>query len=274
MNNETEAINRIVELGVAAAKPEVQTNGDKAFAFLPSDTKAHDLSAFFPPTHIARAVEVLDAGSFADYVNRYKTDRTLLFAKVSDSGAVLKAILDYHGAAPELKAERCEHTAIYSTADTSEWKTWMAANRKPMNQVEFATWLEDNLPLFVEPKGADLLELVKTLVGKSDVRFTSSLRLDSGANQLHYDEDVSLKGQTTTKPGDIELPNIITAGIAPFQGAAKYEVKARLKYRIENRKLSLWFETIGVHTIIRDSVLEVVKEIEGKTGIKPLLGTT
>lgn len=266
-----EAIDRISELGTLAARPPVQT-ADKHFAFLPATVKAEDLSKFFPPTHIQSNVGLLDADSFGDYVNRFKTENTLIFAQVTDSGATIRAVLDYHGSAPSLAPGRCAHTVTYATADTAEWRAWTAANRTKMDQVNFATWLEDNLPLFVEPKGADLLELVKTLIGKSDVRFTSGIRLESGANTLHYDEDVSLKGQITTKPGDIDLPGIITAGISPFQGAAKYEVKARLKYTIEGRKLRLWFETIGVHGIVRDSVLAVVKKIADKTGIVPLLG--
>lgn len=55
-------------------------------------------------------------------------------------------------------------------------------------------------------------------------------------------------------------------------GAARYEVKARLKYKIESRKLSLWFETIGLHVIIRDSVRAIIEKVTADTGINPLIG--
>lgn len=269
-----EAINRIAELGAVSITPKVHSEGGKPFVIIPDGTKAEDVSGFFPASYIRRSVSLLEADSFADYVNRFKTDDTLLFAAVTEQGCTLKAILDYHTAAPELIPHRCEHVASYATIETPEWKTWMAANRKAMSQVDFATWLEDNSTMFVNPKGADLLELVQTLVGKCDVRFVSGVRLRDGANRLNYEEDVILKGQSTTTSDAVDLPTTLAVGIAPFQGAPKYQITARLKFRIEGRKLSLWFETVAPHTIIRECVLAVVKQVAEKTGITPLLGNT
>lgn len=59
--------------------------------------------------------------------------------------------------------------------------------------------------------------------------------------------------------------------------------QARLKYRIESRKVTFWLETINLAGITRDALLLIAKEIgspekpegkEGKagTGIVPLLG--
>ena len=221
---------------------------------------------------------MLEAGSFADYVNRFKTENTLIFASVSESGATFTAMLDYHAAAPALTAARCEHVAVFSTIQTPEWKTWMEANRKPMDQVAFATWIEDNLRLFVSPEGsaapsgAELLELVKSLHGHSNARFNTALRLNTGAYSVAYEEDVAIRGTSTTQAGDIELPPEIVSGIAPFQGGPPYEIHARLKSRVTDRKLVLWFETIAVPNIVRDSILALVKQVEAQTKIIPLLG--
>lgn len=263
-----EVIDRLVELGHVA---EIEDKGDKAFSLVPGDLKAIDLSQFYPPKFIKETAKLIDGDSFSDYVNRFKTENTLVFASVTDTGARLVALLDYHG--PPDKAARCEHLAVYETVPTTEWSTWQSANRQKMDQVKFAKWLEDNAKLFVAPSGADLLELVLTLEGKNEVNFTSAHRLESGKNKLDYTEDVTLRGVQSTKQGSVDLPRELVAGISPFHGAPKYSVRARLKCRIEGRKLSLWFETVEPHVIIRDSVLAVVKQVAEKTGITPLLGS-
>jgi len=265
-----EAIDRIFRMGAAF------TSGDKLadrFAVIPSDMKVEDLGRYFDPPRIIRRVTLLDAGSFAEYVNRFKTDNTLVFANVSEKGATLQAVLDYHGAAPGLTPAHCTHSAIYNTIETHEWKTWQLASGKAMEQVPFATWLEDNAAMVVNPPGAELLEMVRSLHGHANARFASALRLDNGSYSASYEEDVAVRGTSTTRGGAIELPAEITAGIAPFEGAPVYEVRARLKSRVTERKLVLWFETIAPHKIVRDSMLLLVKQAAEKTGIIPLLGT-
>jgi len=230
------------------------------------------LEQYFPPTRIQQRVILLEAGSFIEYVNHFKGPDTLIFANVSETGADFTAVLDYHGAAPELDPAYCSHIAKFTAIETPEWKTWKAANRQAMDQVKFATFLEDNLTLFVDPSGAALLELVKSLHGHRNARFTSSLRLDNGSYAVSYDEDISVRGTSSTQSGALELPPVIKAGMRVFQGADAYEIPARLKSRCEERKLVLYFETIGLPTIVRESILLLVKQIEDGTSIIPLLG--
>lgn len=266
-----ESIQALFDAGLIHAKPVVVKDGDP-FIVLPQHYRAEDISKFLAPTRIKQTPAMIEAGSFIDYVNRFKSDDTLIFANVTDCGAMLIGIIDYHGAAPDPQADYCQHRVSFETIATKEWFDWMAANGKKMDQVAFATWLEEHYPLITDPSGAVLLELVQTLIGKSDVRYNSAIRLKSGSSKLDFEEDVTLRGTTATKEGEVELPQVITAGISPFQGTEKYEVKARLKYRIESRKLQLWFETIAPHRIVRDAILGIVKQIAEKTKIIPLIG--
>jgi uncharacterized protein YfdQ (DUF2303 family) len=267
-----ESIDRIIELGCLSAEPKTtDLNGDQ-FLLVPTGMKVESLAHLTAPKRIKRNVALLEAASFAAYVNRFKSEDTLVFASVSETGAHFTAMLDYHGSAPKLAPAYCDHQARYATAETPEWKTWLAANRQPMDQVKFATWLEDNMGLIKEPAGADLLEFIQSLEGSSSVRFNAACRLKSGGNRLDYEEDVTLKGNSATQNGAVELPNTIMAGLRPFVGSQPYEVRARLKFRIEGRKLSLWFETIALPSIVRDSVMLLVQQIETETGLKPLIG--
>lgn len=264
-----------VDLGRALGQPITNPlPGGEPFVVLPKGYTVADISAHAPPTHIRTKVALTEPAAFIAYVNRFKTERTLIFAHVTDTGAKLSAVLDYHGKpGEEHQAARLAHVATFECLPTTEWRRWVEANTKRFDQVGFATWLEENQDLLVTPNGAALLEFVQTLEGKNSVRFNSAVRLQSGGNALQYDEDVELRGSVTTTTGKMELPNFIEAGIEPFQGMGKYKVRARLKYRIESRKLTLWFETVAMHRIVRDAVAGVLKDVAEKTALVPLAGT-
>ena len=266
-----ETLQRIIDLAVQSAKPGVIENEfgkSEPFLLLPDGVKPVSVANFCPPTRIKRGVNLLDAGSFADYVNRFKNDNTLIFANITEKTAFFTAFLDYHGKG---EPDFCDHLAQFSTLATPEWVIWLAANRKEFGQVEFATWLEDNLQLFTEPKGADFLEIITTLEGKQEVRFTSGVRLQSGGNELNYEEDVGLSGQGV-KAGKIKMPQTIKAKLVLFHGGKPVDITARLKYRIASRKITFWLETVNLPKLVRDSLIEVTKEIAEKTKIIPLLG--
>lgn len=271
-NNDTAKM--LVQLGAKA--PEVITldSGDKVVV-LPGGMGIHSLKEFSAPQRIEQEVTLLEAGSFIEYVNRFKDTDTLIFCDVSETGVTFKAMLDYHQQKEKgTHAPRyCTHVADFTAIHTPEWRAWQSANRQRMSQVDFATWLEDNAQLFVQPKGAELLELVRTLHGHANARFSTALRLDNGSHSVSYEEDVQIKGTGAgTKSGDVKLPPEVVAGVAVFQGGQPYKITARLKARVQERSLTLWFETIQMPAVVRESILMLVKQIAEKTGITPLLG--
>lgn len=276
LDPDTMPVQALVQLGRTLGQPvQHPAPGGETFMVVPKGYDLADLSKFAPPQYVKQAVRLTEPAAFVAYVNRFKTAQSLIFASVTDLGASFRAILDYHpaqaggGAAPD----RCAHQAKFDCVPTNEWQQWTKANGQKFDQVTFATWLEEHQNLIVNPKGADLLEFVTTLEGKNHVRFNSSVRLQTGGNALSYDEDVELQGRVNTEAGKMTLPPLIVAGIEPFYGVGKYEVQARLKFRIESRKLQLWFETVALHRIVRDAVAGVLKDITERTGITPLAGS-
>jgi uncharacterized protein YfdQ (DUF2303 family) len=266
---DTDAINRLVALG-GAANQFTPEGGDFPVILVPSGTNLLSLEKFLPPSRIQQQVTLLEVESFVAYVNRFKGEDTLIFVNVTEQGAVFKAVIDYHG---QEGPDYCSHVVNFSLIQTPEWKTWMEADRDLMSQVDFATWLEDNEKLLREPSGAALLELVRDLHGHKNARFNSAVRLDTGAHTVGYEEDVVIRGSNSSKSDEMALPPVIVAGISVFQGAPAYKVAARLKCRVEDRQLHLFFETINSHTIVRESIMLAVKEVAEKTKIIPLLGS-
>src|SRR6185436_11169208 len=117
---DADVVNRLVDLGRSLG-PVVQTEGGDPVIMLPMGFHTESLKAFFPPKRIERKVVLLEPGSFADYVNRFKGTDSLIFADVTDTGARFVAILDYHGAAPDFKPTYCAHVASFECMPTKEW---------------------------------------------------------------------------------------------------------------------------------------------------------
>lgn len=264
-------IDRLLELGGNLTQP-IETEAG-VFGIVPNGCKVEELTRFYPPNRIKETVKLSDATSFIAYVNRFKTPATLLFAYAHEEPIGVCAVLDYHEAAPKLKPAYTAHRARFHFRTTDDWKTWMVADRKRMNQLDFAVWLEDNAPLL--QNGLELLELVQSLHGHVDARFNQTIRLKDGAVKLVFDEDVVIRGttQSSSKAGEMDLPPFITAKLAIFEGGPVQTITARLRERCENRKLTLWFETMQPARMMRECVDRTLAEIAEKTEITPLLGS-
>lgn len=264
-------IDRLVELGGAeSALHNVPASGADPFVVIPSGCRVESLVGYCPPNRIRRAVSLDEPSSFCEYVNRFKSKNTLIFCALEASTHNFTAILDYHG--PDVPAY-CAHTACFLPRETREWTAWQAKDGRAMSQREFAEFIEEHRQEILEPPGAELLELVETLHGHCDARFSNAVRLASGALKFSYDEDISLRGTITTKQGEFELPRQLTASLSPFYGTPAVAVTARLKFTVKKPTLELRYELVRPHVIVRDALCVIVKSIAEQTKIVPLIGT-
>ena len=247
----------------------VDLDGGDSVVLLPQGMSVVSLAPYLPPDFIKQNVALTHADSFLAYVKNFKSGATQIFAAVTDRGASFLAALDYHGG--EASPDRVAHRATYTCQPTVEWQTWMGRDRKEMTQEDFALFLEENERLFLAPNGAELLELITTLEGKSHVNFTSGVRLQSRSVRLTFEEDTDVRGGVGT--GQIEIPQVLSLAIAPFEGEVPYSVKARLRYQITSRKLVFWYETITPHLIVRDAAKLIVERVSTETGIPVLMGS-
>lgn len=265
-----ELLVELLKLGSTSATPfTIDSDGDP-IAIVPDGLKVLDLKQFVDPKRIERYVRFTTAASFSAYVNRFAEPATLICAASVNGTTIFTALLDYH--APG-KPARVAHKAEFVPVVTEDWKTLMASDRKCFSQLEFATWLEENARFVTSPASADLLELVQTLNGKSDVRFDSAVRLQSGGSRVSFEEDVQLKGSISSVSGFVEFPSTLALAVQPFEGAAVYALSARLKYRIASNKLALWYEIVTPHLVVRDAVDLIVAQITKDTGLTPLYGS-
>lgn len=233
--------------GTAAAK---NATGD--YAVLPEGYGLKDLECFQDrPRRIKEALSVATARSFIKYVADFGTGYTAVFSDLRSQK--FKAVLDYHD--PVSGAGWCEHTVTYSCPVDIRWKTWTAQNGKPLKQVDFARFIEDNLIDIAKPNGADILAIAKELQAKKSIDFKSGQNLNNGDIQFTYNE------ATTGAAGQLAIPETFTLGIPVYEGGCKYEVIARLRYRISEGGLALWYDLLRPERMEEDAFKEVEEEI-------------
>jgi uncharacterized protein YfdQ (DUF2303 family) len=248
-----------------------KTEAGREYAVLPEGARLQVLDELREfPVRAKGNVQVSELDSFIRYVKAFG-GKTRIFASIDkESGrASFNAILDYHEA-QEGKPGWCEHKLTLSPALSVEWQRWLAANRAHMNQEQFAEFVEDNSGDVVEPSGAQMLEIAKTLEAKTSVEFKSGVRLENGDHQLRY------ASQTTGRAGgngELEIPALFALGLVIFDGGPGYKVSAKLRYRITDGRLVLWFDLINPHKVVDAACKEILATIKTETEIEAFIGS-
>lgn len=253
-------------LDAGAALAEHSRIEDVPVIIVPEGYKALELAHLLPaPQRKTGVAKLLDLESFSRFVTENKSDCTRIYGTHNPPNFV--AVLNDHGAGgPGWR----DYRATYSCPISAEWATWTKASGRRMSQEEFATFIEDNARDIVTPSAADMLEISRTLQAKKSVNFSSGIRLDNGEHQLKYEEQIE---GSAGRQGDLRIPETFVIGLPFTQGGPGYQLKARLRYRIDKSDLQMWFDLDAPHKIVEDAVAELFSFVEQGTGIKVFNGT-
>src|SRR5262249_45120728 len=127
-----------------------------------------------------------------------------------------------------------------------------------------AEFLEDGVSSIVSPAAADVLEACRTLHVQRGVTFRSADRPQSGEIRFNYVEEDTVKAG---RSGDVELPEIVTLEIAPWEGCEPARLTARLRYRLANGALLLGYRLTRPHEVLRAAWDTVVMVANKETGL-------
>lgn len=218
--------------------------------------ESHQLS----PSRIRQRVRLISPASLIAYISKFKDERTVVFAdKVKTS---IVAVLDYHESAAV--ANWGEHKAVYDCPFSDEWKEWASRDKSGMCQTDFAEFLENHIqniaPVsddYKGPSGTDLLEMILAFQETRKAEFKSVRRLQDGTFQMSYSDEKSGSGNTS-------LPEKISLAISPFHNGAPYQVDARIRYRLREGQLVLWYELIEPAKIVEHAFQEIVVDMESQ----------
>ncbi|SXM96819.1 Uncharacterized conserved protein [Klebsiella pneumoniae] len=209
-----------------------------------------------------QTTNLISPGSLIAYIQRFRDERSVVFADKTKTRIV--AVLDFHQNADS--PHWGMHKAVYDCPFSDEWKAWSAVDGHKMNQIDFAEFLENNIqnvaPVgdnYSGPSGTELLEMVLAFQETRKVEFKSVKRLQDGTCQFQYSDDKSGSGNT-------KIPEKISLAIAPFHNGAPYQIDARIRYRLRDGQLVLWYELIEPKKIIEHAFQEIVTDMENQLG--------
>lgn len=267
-SNRTEA-QTIMELGSALSDPlSAAAPNDKdsiPFVVVPEGYAVKDIESLFQfPTRSRGEYVMLDADSFITLVKALKDPGLRLYG--TQQPPCFTAVFNdsSHAAGPGWS----DHRAVYAAPLSIEWSTWTASNGKVMTQADFARFIEDNSIDIAHPPAADMLEISRTLEAKKQVNFASGVRLDNGQSHLSYEEEI----RGTAAKGQLQIPEHFTVGVSVLQNGPKYALQARLRYRIDGGKLTMWYDLLRPHKLVEDAVRDVAKKIGDELGLPVLSG--
>lgn len=262
-------IDKIGALSLAASA--IQEINGTTHLVIPEGFRHIDLTASMEkageyPKRKTGTVHLGDLSSFNVYVaDQGESYETYIFA--DPDARTLTAVLNEHDKGDNHAGWR-DFRAVYKAELSREFTNWLNANKKVMEQEEFAIFLEDNIADVVEPSGETLLQVALTLQAKTEVQFSSHKRLDNGQVQFTYNEVVEARAGGS---GMIEIPREFTIGLRLFKNGEGYKIRARLKYRLHGSKLKFWFELDREQNAIEDAFQAYV-DLARENGFTVLIG--
>jgi uncharacterized protein YfdQ (DUF2303 family) len=231
----------IAELAVKAVEKAhfVRSEDGREFLVVPHghhqvEVTLPDALPLYDPHFIKQAVTLQTTDSLSDYVNRYKSADTLLFADISQN--LIRAQVDYHPAPTnDPPAGRIAHAATLQLAYSTEWHEWNKISGRLMEQLEFARFVEENGADVRAPTGAELLECVRDLQAHRKVNFIKAVRTSSENENFEYSDETT----ATSKKGAVEVPTKFKLGIPVYFGEPDVEVFAFLRWKLTEGNLTL-----------------------------------
>jgi uncharacterized protein YfdQ (DUF2303 family) len=216
--------------------------------------------------------------SFIALTNRQSGEGSVIFADDS-SQPKLVAVLNFHGHGADGDPEFCDDRIEYAFPLSDEWKAWMVANGKPMEQAFFAEWIENRLFDIGEPGAAGAVSqkfanaagvelagpqalrgLSKGLAIRVEHRVAKTVNLQSGEGRIEYSEEHRDEGG-----GPLRVPAAFHIMIPVFRGGPMYSIPVRLRYRTGGGKIQWFFEIHRADLFLLDALndaLVVVKRDE------------
>lgn len=243
------AIKRLGAMAIAAQS--IQKHDDTVHLVVPDGYKHIDITdavekAKDLPSRKRGTVQLRDINSFIQYAQDQQMAATGYIFADPEARTLTAVFNDNHDF--DYPGWR-DFRAVYTAELSRELSTWIASNKKPMEQEDFAVFLEDNIADVVEPSGEVLLAIALTLQAKTEVNFSSSRRLDNGQVQLAYTENIDARAGA----GSIEIPREFHIGLRLFKNGDGYKVRARLKYRLGAGKVKFWYELDRPENAIEDA---------------------
>lgn len=240
----------------------VEGNGDPAVL--------DDILNFLDARYAARprtgTTILTEVDSFIAHLNRWGSDNTVVYANVADLSLV--AVLDDHPTDPSTCASRI-HRASYACPRSPSWIAWTSLDGEPQTQTKFADFVESRLEDMVGAAGmpapTEVLQMARNLNILTKGTFQREMNPTNG--------DSIFIAKTETDAKSTAIPRAFMLGIQVFDGGARYEVEARVRFALVDGLPSFTFTLHRRTEIERDAFGEVRAKVATETSKLVLAGT-
>lgn len=246
------------------------------------------------PLYRQGTVQLTQLHSFIDVVNRFKFERSAIFACDDMQKPGLTAVFDYHpdngSEAGDHHAQAMRHRAEYAFPLSTEWKAWAGQNAKPMGMGEFARFIEDNItdvsadPVesfaessrnFVSANRGNLatptklVEISRGLQVYERAVIKEARNLSSGEAQFTFDSE-----HTDGDGKPLTLPNMFSITIPVFaRSPDAFRLIARFRYRKTGEGLLFWYELWRPDLTFETAFNEAVAKVGAETALPVFVGS-
>lgn len=261
------ALMKAYDLGASIA-PKIDTADGGQAIIVPDGYSVERLPPLEPPlTHIKQTATLYEIDSFNDYVNRFKTPATRLFAApghITGRGAIVQAALDFHEKAGS--PGRNHNTAAYQPPYSDEWKRWTTRATKSMQQVEWAEFIEENRRDIRHPDAASLLDLVRRFKATKKQDYDSVAYQPDGSQMIHWTD------KTQGAEGTIAVPETLTLGIPVFYRGTVYAVDVFMRYKLTEGQLFFTIKLDRADYVEDAAFTEITSRVAENTAVPVYLG--
>lgn len=250
--------NTVRDLSACLAQIRSVGVDDAPFVVLPNGYAVHNLEKTLEhPIRKRGKVTMNDAASFVDYFKLHQM-ASRIYGQV-DPPKFVAVMNDNRKDEPGWG----DHCATYDCPLSKEWKTWKSFAGTPRDQIAFSEFIESNTPDIIssapdEPSGAVMLEVATGFKAQKKVNFASHQRLDNGQVDFTFQEEI--QGSAGAK-GHIKVPERFFIGVAVFEGGAPYRIECKLRYRLKDGALSMWFDLVRDHKVLEAAFMDIWQEI-------------
>ena len=222
-----------------------------------------DIEKYLPtPRRKTANVNVEDVDSFLTYLEMHGALNTTIWVSVDydASSMYINAIINDNGSAPDAAQWR-DHTIKFKPKMANEFLTWIRSDKHKKSQVEFAEFIDSNQMDIVSAEGyptnGDILQMALNFEAKQDLRFKSSVRLQSGGINMTYVSDDD-KGTIE----QMKLFEKFALGIPVFLNGDAYQLEAKLRYRHRDGQVFFWYELVRPDLVFKSACETIIEKIK------------
>lgn len=250
------------------ASPVISGPDGRTHVALPDRIRLHDITD--PnrlPSRVKQAVTVDDRVSLSAYINRYKSDRSIIIADFDT--LKISARLDWHehnqGAGfPE--PGHNAHAVTLALRPSEEFSRWNEMEGKIHPQADFARFLEENSVDIGTPEAATMIEISRDFEATVGQAYKSSLRLDNGDRKLIFENDTKVQN-------GVVIPEKFTLDIPIYNGEEPEELTCLFRWRaMGGGAVGLGFQWHRVEYQRRAHFAQIAATASEETGLPVFMG--